>query len=52
MSDPTKELISQNEVVAGMVAGGWKRINSGYIEANSEHNRRELWVKECELRAL
>jgi type I restriction enzyme R subunit len=25
MSDPTKELIFQNEVVAQMVAGGWKR---------------------------
>ena len=25
MSDPTKELIFQNEVVAEMVAGGWKR---------------------------
>ena len=27
MSDPTKELIFQNEVVAEMVAGGWKRGN-------------------------
>jgi len=27
MSAPTKELISQNEVVAEMVAGGWKRGN-------------------------
>lgn len=24
MSDPTKELIFQNEVIAEMVAGGWK----------------------------
>ena len=27
MSDPTKELIFQNEVIAEMVAGGWKRGN-------------------------
>jgi len=28
MSDPTKELIFQNEVIAEMVAGGWKRGNA------------------------
>jgi type I restriction enzyme R subunit len=28
MSDPTKELIFQNEVIAQMVAGGWKRGNA------------------------
>lgn len=27
MSDPTKELIFQNEVIAEMVAAGWKRGN-------------------------
>jgi type I restriction enzyme R subunit len=27
MSDPTKELIFQNEVVAEMMEGGWKRGN-------------------------
>jgi hypothetical protein len=31
MSDPTKELIFQNEVVAEMVAGGWKRGNPEII---------------------
>lgn len=50
MSDPTKELIFQNEVIAEMVAGEWKRGNtgklssghkgqsSGYNESNSGHN--------------
>lgn len=27
MSDPTKVLVFQNEVIAQMVAGGWKRGN-------------------------
>ena len=47
MSDPTKELIFQNEVVAEMVAGGWKRGNSGHIEADSGHNHRELRVEKA-----
>jgi hypothetical protein len=35
MSDPTKELIFQNEVVAEMVEGGWKRGNPENYTAHS-----------------
>jgi hypothetical protein len=31
MSDPTKELIFQNEVIAEMVAGGWKAWTGGEV---------------------
>lgn len=60
MSDPTKELIFQNEVVAQMVAGGWKRGNAaqydralalypedviGFVQATQP----EQWEKFCGL---
>jgi type I restriction enzyme, R subunit len=60
MSDPTKELIFQNEVIAQMVAGGWKRGNPenydralalypedvvGYVKDTQS----EQWQKFCAL---
>lgn len=60
MSDPTKELIFQNEVVAEMVAGGWKRgIPENYDRALAlypedvigfvKDTQPEQWEKFCAL---